>query len=134
MMTIRFTPLDELSSTQIDKVLEKFQLVGYHHSIEKKIEIVKCIALYDLKFGQYQNSDVLVGFNKAGNLHDMKSSDETVKLFDDTCTCNTCGKNVDKKDVGMRCDKCTQFFHNKCTSSPVSTVLFNHIVTTTSIG
>lgn len=129
-MTVRFTPLDELNTSQLDKVLAKFQLISNHHNTEEKIKIVKCIGLYDTKLGQYETSEVLVGFNKSGNFHDMKSTDETVKLLEDICTCNTCGRKVDNKDVGIRCCGCTQFFHNRCTSSPLSAASFNQLVNT----
>ena len=129
-MTVTFTPLNELNAQQLDKVLERFQLISKHHNTEQKIEIIKCIGLYETKLGEYENNEVLVGFNKAGHLHDMKSSDDTVKLFDDTCTCNTCGRNVDKKDVGIRCCGCTEFFHNRCSGSPLSLASFNQLVNT----
>ena len=119
-----------LNTQQLDKVLARFQLVSHHHTTEQKIEIVKCIGLYETKLGEYASDDVLVGFNKAGHFHDMKSRDDTVKLFEDTCICNICSRSVDKKDIGIRCSGCTQFFHNKCSSSPLSPASFNQLVNT----
>ena len=58
---------------QIDKVLAKFQLISRKETEEEKIEVIKCIESYDLKFGRYEDSDVLVGFNKANNFHEIKS-------------------------------------------------------------
>ena len=126
-MTVTFTPLDELTSQQLDAVLARFQLVSKHHNAEDKIKIIQCIGLFDSKLGEYESSDVQVGFTKAGVFQDMKSTDETVKLFENTCACNTCGRKVDAKDLGFRCSECTQYFHNKCTSSPVTKEVFEKI-------
>ena len=129
-MTILFTPLDELNHQQIDKVLAKFQLISRKETEEEKIEVIKCIESYDLKFSRYEDSDVLVGFNKANNFHDIKSRDDSVRLFKDISPCNTCGKCVDDNHVGLRCSDCMHFFHNKCTSSPVGKDTFKYLINT----
>ena len=129
-MTIRFTPLNELNHQQIDKVLAKFQLISRKESEQEKIEVIKCIKSYDLKFSRYEDSDVLVGFNKANNFHEIKSRDDSVRLFKDISPCNTCGKCVDDKCVGLRCSDCMHFFHNKCTSSPVGKETFKQLINT----
>ena len=129
-MTVTYEPLKDLTTQQLDKILEKFQLISRHHDAAEKIKIIKCIGLYDSKLGQIPDEDILVGFNGNGNLHDIKSKDDTVKLMENESLCNTCNKKVDKKDIGMRCEGCTQFFHNKCTSSPVTKAVFDIIVTT----
>ena len=129
-MTVTYSPLKELSSQQLDKVLEKFQLVSRHHDEAQKIDIIKCIGLYDSKLGDIPDDDIVVGFNKAGNLHDIKSKDDAVKLMEEEILCSVCTKKVDTKQVGVRCSACTQYFHNKCTSSPVSQGVWNSIVAT----
>ena len=129
-MGVTYTPLKELSLQQLDKVLEKFQLVSRHHDEAQKIQIIKCIGLYDSKLGEIPDEDILVGFNKGGNLHDIKSKDDSVKLMEEETLCNTCSKKVDSKTLGIRCEGCTQFFHNKCTSSPVTAAIFAQIVNT----
>ena len=129
-MAVTYTPLDELTTEQLDNILSRFQLVSPNASDEEKICLIRCIGLFDSKFRDYENSNVLVGFNKSGNLHDMKSEDDSVKLYDNSDPCNTCGKNVDKKDIGFRCCSCTEFFHNRCTSSPLPNKAFDTIATT----
>ena len=131
-MTVTYNPIQELTDQQLDKILERFQLVGRNQDKDGKIKIIKCISLYDSKFGEFSDEDILVGFTKSGtgNLHDIKSRDESVKLMEDESLCNTCGTRVDQKDLGLRCNGCTGFFHNKCTSSPVSAAVFNNIVKT----
>ena len=129
-MTVTYTSLIDLSPQQLDKILDRFQLICRHHDAAQKIQIIKCVALFDSKLGDVPEEDVLVGFNKSGNLHDIKSRDDTIKLMDEESLCNMCSKKVDKKDVGLRCNGCSLFFHNKCTNSPVPVALFNHIVST----
>ena len=129
-MTVQFTPLSDLNHQQIDKVLAKFQLISRYPNTKDRIEVIKCIKSYDVKFSKYADNDVLVGFNKGGHFQDIKSKDESVKLFKDIAPCNTCGRCVDDKEVGLRCCGCTEYFHNKCTSSPVSSDSFKHIVNT----
>ena len=130
MAKVTYSPLKELSSQQLDKVLEKFQLVSRHHDEAQKIGIIKCIGLYDSKLGDIPDDDIVVGFNKAGNLHDIKSKDDAVKLMEEEILCSVCTKKVDTKQVGVRCSACTQYFHNRCTSSPVSQGVWNSIVAT----
>ena len=129
-MTVTYEPLNDLTTQQLDKILEKFQLISRHHDAAEKIQIIKCIGLYDSKLGEIPDEDIVVGFNRNGDLHEIKSKDDTVKLMQDESLCNKCSKKVDKKDVGFRCEGCTQFFHNKCTSSPVTKAVFDIIVTT----
>ena len=129
-MTVTYTPLKDLSPQQLDKILDRFQLICRHHDAAQKMQIIKSIALFDSKFGDVPVEDILVGFNKSGNLHDIKSRDDTIKLMDEESQCHICFKKVDKKDVGLRCNGCSLFFHNKCTNSPVPIALFNHIVST----
>ena len=129
-MTVTYEPLKDLTTQQLDKILEKFQLISRHHDAAEKIKIIKCIGLYDSKLGEIPDEDIVVGFNRNGDLHEIKSKDDTVKLMQDESLCNKCSKKVDKKDLGFRCEGCTQFFHNKCTSSPVTKAVFDIIVTT----
>ena len=129
-MAVTYTPLDVLTREQLDKILARFQLVSPHNRAEDKISLIRCIGLFDTKFRQYENANILVGFNRTGNLHEIKSDYEAVKLFESTCTCNQCGRNVDNKEIGMRCSTCNQYFHNRCTSSPMDTPTFNHIANT----
>ena len=72
----------------------------------------------------------MVGFNKSGNFHDIKSRDDEVRLLKDISPCNTCGRSVDDNDIGLRCSGCKQYFHNKCTASPLNTTTFKQIVNT----
>ena len=129
-MGVTYTPLKELSLQQLDKVLEKFQLVSRHHDQAQKIQIIKCIGLYDSKLSGIPDDDIVVGFNKAGNLHDMKSNDDSVKLMEEETLCNICSKKVDSKQLGVRCAGCSHHFHNKCTGSPVTLAIWNTIIAT----
>ena len=117
-MTVTYEPLKDLTTQQLDKILEKFQLISRHHDAAEKIKIIKCIGLYDSKLGEIPDEEIVVGFNRNGDLHEIKSKDDTVKLMQDESLCNICNKKVDKKDIGMRCEGCTQFFSQQMHQLP----------------
>ena len=73
-MTVTFTPLLELNNQQLDKILSRFKLVSRLKDTKEKISVIKCIESYDTKFRDYDDSDVIVGFNKKG------TSSEIAKL------------------------------------------------------
>ena len=129
-MTVKFTPLPDLTASQLDKLLSNFQLKCKSNSVKNKISVLKCVESFDMKFSTLKDEDILVGFNKSDNLHEVKSRDDTIKLIKDASPCNTCGRPVDDKDIGLRCCGCSQFFHNRCTSQPVSKEVYKHIINT----
>ena len=129
-MTIRFTPLSQLNHQQIDKLLATFQLISRHHNTNDRIKTIRCVDITDRKFREYQDDNIMVGFNKSGNFHDIKSRDDEVRLLKDISPCNTCGRSVDDNYIGLRCSGCKQYFHNKCTASPLNTTTFKQIVNT----
>ena len=94
-MTVKFTPLPDLTASQLDKLLSNFQLKCKSNSVKNKISVLKCVESFDTKFSALKDEDILVGFNKSDNLHEVKSRDDTIKLIKDTSPCNTCGRPVD---------------------------------------
>ena len=125
-----FTPLPDLNHEQIDQILKRFQLVCRNPNRETRIEVVKCIDLFDKKFSGYLDKDVLVGFNRSGNFQDMKSRDDKVRLVKDTSPCKICHRNVDENELGIRCSGCELFFHNKCATTPMKLAAFKIIADT----
>ena len=70
-MTVTFTPLLELNNQQLDKILSRFQLVSHLEDSKEKIEVIQCNESYDAKFRDYDDSDVIVGFNAGGYFQDI---------------------------------------------------------------
>ena len=61
-MTVTYTPLKDLSPQQLDKILDRFPLICRHHDTAQKIQIIKCIALFDSTIGDIPE-DIPIGFN-----------------------------------------------------------------------
>ena len=80
----------ELNNQQLDKILSRFQLVSHLGDTKEKNEVIKCIKSYDAKFRDYDDSDVIVGYNAGGYFQDINSKDGAVKLFKDVSPCKTC--------------------------------------------
>ena len=129
------SPLRNLNSQQIDKVLAKLQLIApAEYDIDGKIELLRCSKVFNHGLADYPDEDILVVFNKRDIFIDFRTTDGHFEgLFCKVGSkllypCRVCASDVtDKKDTtgyGLECNGCGAFFHNNCTSRPVSPELF----------
>lgn len=137
-MTNDIIPLTNVSQSQIDKILRKLQLVAPEpYDIDGRIELLRSSVIFMNGLGDYDDSDIFVIFKK-GNFVDFTTSDGSFDgLFVKSKSgkvlypCQVCaGEVTDKKDssgFGIECDGCGMFFHNSCTTKPLTTKQYEAI-------
>ena len=136
MTTLNKIVLSELSSLQLDSVLNKFQLTAPDsYDEDGKRELLRSSKVFTRGIGNYDNDNTVAVFNNKGTFVDFESVDGTVKgIFAKSESgkvmypCSVCCKEVtDKSDTsgrGIECSGCGWYFHTGCTDKPISLDLF----------
>ena len=131
-------PLTNVSTSQIDKIHRKLQLIApQDYDLDGRIELLKSSVIYNNGLSEYNDDDIQVIF-KNGDFVDFKTTDDSFEgLFPKNKSgkvlfpCQVCaGEVTDKSDssgLGIECDGCGMFFHNSCTSKPLSKPQFDAI-------
>ena len=129
--------LDEVSSTEIDKILSEFGMITKNDaSIKVKTNVLQCSIIYHKHFSKYNLNQILAGFTKKGNLMELRSDDEAVKfgeqgICQEQFPCAICAKEVKDSDQGLRCEGCFENFHNQCADTPMSKQLYEQLIKST---
>ena len=131
-------PLTNVSQSQIDKILRKLQLVAPEaYDIDGRVELLRSSVIFVNGLGDYDDSDIYAIFKK-GNFVDFTTADGSfdglfvkAKSGKVLYPCQVCAGEVTNKNdttgVGIECDGCGMFFHNSCTSRPLTTKQYEAI-------
>ena len=132
-------PLTTVSKSQINKILRKLQLVApTAYDLEGRIELLWSSVVFNNGLGQYDKDDIFVVFNK-GDFIDFATIDgnfdglfpRSTKSGKVLYPCQVCAAEVtdnnDTTGFGIQCDGCGMYFHNSCTSKPLSKAQFEAI-------
>ena len=132
-------PLTTVSKSQINKILRKLQLVApTAYDVDGRIDLLWSSVVFNNGLGEYDKDDILVKFNK-GEFIDFVTADGNFDgLFPRSSKsgkvlypCQVCAAEVtdrnDTSGLGIQCDGCGMFFHNSCTSKPLTKVQFDAI-------
>ena len=129
-------PLPNISLPQINKALSKLQLVSpVEYDVEGRVELLRCSKVFNRGLGEYSDEDIMAVFSKKGNFIDFQTADGRFDgLFSKLDSgkiaypCRVCASEVtdkhDKSGFGLECNGCGLFFHNSCTTKPISVELF----------
>ena len=128
-------PLPDLNVTQIDKVLEKLQLISPKAYDEAgRLELLRCSRIFKRHFNGYENDKISAVFDKKSNFVDFVSDDGQIDgIFvkgDSTrrYPCRVCAAEVtdneDDSGFGLECNGCGNYFHNSCVSESNSKLHF----------
>lgn len=130
-------PLTDLSFSQMDLILQKFQLYApSNYDGEDRLNLLNCNVIYRKYFENYESSEVLAKFSSKGKFMDFQTTDEEITgIFSSVdgsntllypcvlCCCEVTDKN-DKTGNGLHCSGCENYFHNACCDHPISEALF----------
>ena len=137
-MAAKSFPLNDVTQTQIDKILRKLQLVApTTYDVDGRIELLRSSVVFNNGLQHYNDDDILVQFSK-GNFVDFQTSDGSFDgLFAKSNSgkilypCQVCAGEVTSKNdstgFGIECDGCGMFFHNSCTNKPLTAQQFASI-------
>ena len=130
-------PLTDVSITQLDLILQKFQLFAPpNYDGEDRLNLLSCSVLFRKHLQSYEHGEVLAKFNSKGKFVDFQTSDEEITgIFPSNEGSNTtlypcvlcCKEVTDKKDnsgFGLHCSGCENYFHNACSAQPISQALY----------
>ena len=118
--------LDKLTSAYFRELLSHLNIAAnMDMSTDKMKEIIFLSSTYLEKFGSYKLSDVFVFFNDSLQVVNVVTADNKAALYELNCEypCCMCNFNVDddgEMGQGLECSVCESWFHNKCTSAPLS--------------
>jgi len=129
--------LSKLSLPQMDKVLDRFNLIS-DGAIKEKLTVLTHSRTYMDLFRAANPGEMEAGFRKnPGDILDTfvelrwcKSNSEIITLFGDSAIaaqCSICLKNVTKsgaKSKALTCSGCDKYFHVKCCKDKVSDELY----------
>jgi len=128
--------LTNVSPLQIDKALAKLQLVApAAYDVDGKVELLRCSKVFRRKLEDYDDDAISLVFNKKGTFLDFETTEGNFDgLFCKSASgnlmypCRVCANDVtdnnDTSGFGMHCDGCGWYFHNSCTTKPISVELF----------
>ena len=137
-MAAKSFPLNDVTQTQIYKILRKLQLVApTTYDVDGRIELLQSSVVFNNGLQHYDDDDILVQFSK-GNFVDFQTSDGSFDgLFAKSNSgkilypCQVCAGEVTSKNdstgFGIECDGCGMFFHNSCTNKPLTAQQFASI-------
>ena len=129
-------PITNTSIPQINSILNKLQLTALDSmDHEERTKLLRCSSIFQRYFSDYDFDDIFAIFQKSGDFVDFFTQDSKITgifgdggISDKKYPCTECGCEVtDEEDdtgFGHRCSGCDCFFHNSCTSKPVSVDLY----------
>ena len=79
MADIKKIPFTDLTSSQLDSLLNKFQLTAMDYDEDGKLELLRCSKVFCRGVNDYTDSDLVAVFNKKGICVDIESSDGKLK-------------------------------------------------------
>ena len=103
--------------------------------MEGRVKLLRCSKIFNHYLEDYEDSDINAVFDSKGAFIDFETVDQHVSgLFPVALPkgykypCRICANEVtDKSDssgFGLECSGCGMFFHNACTSEPITPQLF----------
>ena len=128
--------LPNVSISQIDKVMAKLQIVApTTFKVDGRVKLLSCSKVFNCYLEDYEDTNINTVFDSNGVFIDFETVDQNVcGLFPVALLkgykypCRICANEVtDKSDssgFGLECSGWGMFFHNTCTSEPITPQLY----------